>query len=87
MEQQIKLAAKLYDCRNSCKKLFGADWKKQIEFHTNLIHAAMKKHKIDNEIKAAMKLIEDCQHMDGAGVFTMKILAAAVELVEPSAVA
>jgi len=50
-------------------------------FHTNLIHAAMKKHQIDNEIKAAMRLIEDCKHMDGVGVFTMKVLAAAVELV------
>lgn len=84
MEQQVKLAAKLYDCRNSCMKLFGTDWKKQIEFHTKLIHAAMKKHHIDTEIEAAMKLIEDCQHMDGAGVFAMKVLAAAVEIVEPS---
>lgn len=84
MEEKVKLAAKLYECRDACKKLYGADWKTEIDFHMKLIHAAMAKHKIDNEITAAMKLIEECSHMDGGGVFSMKILAAAVEIVEPS---
>lgn len=84
MEQQIMLASKLYRARNSVKKLFGADWKKEIEPYTNLIKLAMEKHSIDNEIKAAMKLIEEYKDMDGADVFTVKILAATVELIEPT---
>ena len=83
-EKPIKLTAKLYDCRNRCKKLFGAEWKKRIAKHTILIHAAMKTHKIDNEIEAAMKLIEECQDIDDTGIFTMNVLAAVVELVEPT---
>jgi hypothetical protein len=83
-EEKIKLAARLYKCRDSVKSLFGKEWKKEISFHTNLIKACMKKHSISNEIKAAMKLIDDCKHMDGSGMFTVKILAAAIEIVEPS---
>lgn len=67
----VQTAAKLYECRDACKKLWGNEWKKQIEFHTNLI-------------KAAIKLVDDCKNMDGSGVFTMKCFAAAVELIEPS---
>ena len=81
---QIQIAAKLYECRDTCKRLWGNEWKSKVEVHTKLIHAAMKKHGIDNEIQAAMKLINDAKNMDGADVFTMKCLAAAVELVEPS---
>lgn len=78
------MAAKLYECRDNCKKLWGNDWKKEVEFHTNIIKATMKKYKIDNEISAAVKLVKDCETMDGSGVFAMKCFAAAVELVEPS---
>lgn len=81
---QIQMAAKLYECRDTCKKLWGAEWKKQVEFHANIIKAAMQKYKIDNEIEAAIKLVKDCESMDGSGVFAMKCFAAAVELVEPS---
>lgn len=81
---QVQIAAKLYECRDTCKRLWGPEWKKQIEFHTNIIKAAMLKHKIDNEIEAAIKLVKDCENMDDSGVFTMKCFAAAVELIEPS---
>lgn len=84
MEEKIKLAEKLYKCRDACKSLFGVTWKEEIQFHTELIGAAMKKHKIDCEIKAAMQLVEDSKDMSGAGVFAMKVFAAAVEIVEPS---
>lgn len=83
-ENHITLAAKLYKCRNTCIRLWGKDWKKQVEFHTNLIKAAMKKHNLKNEIAAAIKLAKEAENEDGADVFTMKLLAAAVELVEPT---
>lgn len=81
---QIQMAAKLYECRDACKKLCGVEWKKQVEFHTRLIQAAMKKHNIDNEVEAAIKLVKDCESMYSSGVFAMKCFAAAVELIEPS---
>ena len=81
---KAQMVANLYECRDTCKKLWGDEWKKQVEFHTNIIKAAMQKHKIDNEIEAAIKLVEDCESMDGSGVFAMKCFAVAVELVEPS---
>lgn len=81
---KLQTAAKLYECRDTCKRLWGNEWKSKVEVHTKLIYAAMKKHNIDNEIQAAMKLIDDAKNMDGEGVFTMKCLAAAVEMIEPS---
>ncbi|HBG71393.1 MAG: hypothetical protein A2W93_14170 [Bacteroidetes bacterium GWF2_43_63] len=83
-EQHVNLAAKLYSCRDACKTLWGKNWKMELEFYTNLIHAVMKKHGIDNEVKAAMFAIEECADEYGKDVFTMKILAAAVEIIEPT---
>lgn len=83
MEQQIKIASKLYECRDAVMRLYGPDWKEAISFHTAVIKGAMRKYSIKNEIEAAMKLVDDCKHMDGAGVFTIKIFAAAVQLIEP----
>jgi hypothetical protein len=84
MEQHVKLAAKLYECRDSCKNLWGSKWREVISDNTKFILAHMKKYGIDNELKAAHQLINQVKDMDGAEIFTMKILAAAVELIEPS---
>lgn len=44
----------------------------------------MKKHGIDNEIQAALKLVQESEHITSNGVFVMKVMAAAVEIVEPT---
>ena len=80
----LQLAAKIYDCRNTCKKFYGKEWKSEIDFHMKLIKAAMEKHNISNEIEAAEKLINDCKDADGKGFFAMKCLAAVIELIDPS---
>ena len=87
MEQQIKMAAKLYQCRDSAKKLYGADYQSKIADYKRYIQACMIKHNYKDEITAAMRLITDCKDLDGSGIGTMNILAACVELIEPSAVA
>lgn len=84
MEQQIKLANKLYQCRDAVKKLYGKEWKEAIAFHSRLIKACMLKHNIDNEVKAAMHLADEYKHMTSSSVFNMKVLAAAVEIIEPT---
>lgn len=82
-EQDVKLAERLYECRDTCKKLYGADWKDKIQFHTNIIRACMKKYNL-NELRAAKKLIDDNYDADSSGVFTLKVLAAVVEMIEPT---
>ncbi len=84
MEQQIKLAARLYECRDTAKKLYREEYGKKMLEYQHLIKAAMKKHQLADELKAAMKLIEECKHLEGNGAFTMNVLAAYVELIEPS---
>ncbi len=84
MEDQIKLAAKLYKCRDTAKKLYGDHYQEKIEGYKRFIKAVMIKHNYTHELTAAMRLIEDCKDMDGAGMATMNILAAAIELIEPS---
>lgn len=78
------MAAKLYECRDTCKKLWGNEWKEKVSFHTTLIRGAMIKFNIDNEIEVAIKLVKDNENIDGTGMFAMKCFAAAVEIIDPS---
>lgn len=82
METQIKIAARIYECRDTAKKFYGNEWKEKIKFHMDLIQAVMKKHKIDNEVKATVKVIEGVK--DDNGIFTMLMLAALAETLEPT---
>jgi hypothetical protein len=84
MEQQIKLAAKMYRCRDTVKRLHGNDYKSKIKSYQDCISAFIKKHPDTGEIEAAMKIVDEVKDMEGAGIFTMNILAAAVEILEPT---
>lgn len=81
---EIIMAAKIYEYRDACKKIWGNDWKSKITPNMDLINAAMKNHSIDNEVEAALILIKEMKNKDTSGVLTMKFIAAAVELIEPS---
>jgi len=82
MEKEIKLSQKIYDCRESARKLYGKDYEKEMSDYKRYIKAAMVKHNLDSELKAAMQLIDDCKDIHGADVATMKILSACVDLIE-----
>lgn len=82
MEKEVKLSQKILDCRESAKKLYGSEYEKHIADYKRFIKGAMAKHKLDSELKAAMRLIEDCKDEYGADVATMNILAACVDLIE-----
>ena len=86
MEQQIKMAAKLYECRDTAKKLYGAEFENKISYYKRYIKACMMKHNYKDEITAAMRLAKDCEGVQGSGMGVMLIMAACVELIEPSAV-
>jgi hypothetical protein len=83
-ELEIKLAAKLYGCRDAAKKLYGKDYQAKMSEYQGYIKAAMVKHNEANEMKAAMLLLDSIKGIDGADMGTMNILAAAVELIEPT---
>jgi aromatic ring hydroxylase len=80
-EQLIKVAAKLYDCRSSCKKIYGDDYAEMSAEYQQYIRAYMQRHNEANELMAAMKLIEEYAKQDG-GVFSVKIFAACIDLIE-----
>lgn len=81
MEQQIKLAAKLYKCRDSAKSLYGEKYKEKMQEYIKYIFAAMLKFEEPDNLKAAIKLAEE--YKDN-GIIVMNIMAAVVELIEQS---
>jgi hypothetical protein len=83
IEEKIKMAAKLYQCRDSAKFLHGKEYKRRMEDYGKYIYAYMAKQGVD-ELQAAINLCTEVKDMDGAGMFTMNIFAAAIELIEPS---
>ena len=42
------------------------------------------KHNYKDEITSAMRLVKDCEGVDDSGAGVMLIMAACVELIEPS---
>lgn len=84
MEQQIKMAAKLYRCRDTAKRFFGEEFKEKIQPYKKIISdVAMDKN--IGELEAMMKICDD-DVIKNNGWTLMLLMAAAVELVEPSAV-
>lgn len=82
MEQQIKIAAKLYDCRDTAKRFFKEDFWEKIKPHTEIIKQVMKSNGI-GEMKALLKISETEMYQD-SGMTQMMFIAAMVELLEPS---
>lgn len=84
MEREIKIAAKMYNCRDTAKTLYRDKYPAKMEEYGNLIKAAMIKHNIKDEIQASMKLMEPLKNVPDSGIVIMLITAACVELIEPS---
>ena len=84
MEEQIKLAAKIYGMRDTVKGLHKADYQDHIQPYIKIIKGCMLKHGITNELKAAMHICNEAEGLQGAGIFILNIMAAAAELIEPT---
>ena len=80
--KELQIATKLRKCNDVIRNLFKEDFDKEMSKYKHFINACMEKHKIDNQIEAAMKLIEDAKDMSGADMFAVKIFSACVELME-----
>jgi uncharacterized membrane protein len=81
-EKEIKIAAKLYQCRDTAKKLYKDEYDKKLLTYKNFIQAHMKKFNID----VLPSVLEICSFdsVKCDGITTMLFMAAAVELIEPS---
>lgn len=77
----IRLAAKLYECRDAARTLLGEQYlARMAEYGATIRQVAAAKQCSD--IKAAMLLAQSPDHSTGVG--QVLCLAAAVELIEPS---
>lgn len=81
MEQNIRIAEKLYECRDSARFLHGEKYKEKIQWYKDVICNAQKKWKKDvlNTVTELCKM----SSVEDNGIFIMMFMAAAVELIEP----
>lgn len=81
-EQQIKMAAKLYECRDTARKFFKGDFPERIKFYKEVIQAYQSKH--GTEVIPSVTAICGFDAVKGEAMAVMMFMAAAVELIEPS---
>ena len=84
MEKQIKIAYKLYQCRDAAKRFYKDEFASKIEPYKECI----RKYMLNNGSDEMTSVIEICNidEIKQKGDFcTIMFMAAAVELIEPSA--
>lgn len=83
-ETAVRIAAKLYEIRDIRKKLMGDKWPADFAEFSGYVRSGMQKFACD-ELDAAKRIVEELQvrFLDSGGD-QMGILAAAVEMMEPS---
>lgn len=81
MEQEIKIAAKLYKCRDTAKQILKTDYHERLKPYIGLIKTVMRENKID-EIPALLKISKTSVYEGGFN--QLYFMAAVCELIEPS---
>lgn len=81
-EQQIKMAAKLYKCRDASKTLYGTEYQHKIKWYIDTLNGYAK-HKSLDTLPAVIDYcsLPDVKENETA---VMLFMAAAVEIIEPS---
>ena len=79
-EQQIRLAAKLYEMRDGAKHILGDRYQERMNDFAKAIRIVQDRKKLDI-LQAA---IDICQHVDGGGFEVVFVMAAACEMLEPT---
>ena len=77
---QLQMAAKLYDARDSLKRLFPDDFKTKCSEWQEVIRKVAAGKQI-TDIKA---MIDIMQHLEGKEVAQMWVMAAYVEMTDPA---
>lgn len=83
MRNAVQLAAQMYDARDAMRGLFGDRFSLKVAEYQGYIKKVAAAHKCD-EMKAAMTLIAKLEQQGLGGISQALILAAYVELIEPS---
>lgn len=84
-ETRIQLAAKLYDAREVVRTLWGDNYATKIKQYQDFIRAEMAAKNCE-ELAATMNIVRDLQRdKPDSGMTQMVILAACVEILEPTA--
>lgn len=81
-EQQVKLAAKLYECRDAAKSLYGNEYKEKLRWYIARIYEWQKSQKV--ETLPAVLGICSMPSVKANEMSVMLFMAAAVEIIEPS---
>ena len=80
-EKAIKITAQFYAARDSAKVLLGNRYEIRMKQYGAIIQTVAKDYHLDT-VAATLKIAKDC-HMEGGAL--MLLLAAAAEILEPSA--
>lgn len=84
MEKQIKIAAKLYQCRDTAKRFYRDEFKDKIEPYKECIRKYMV-NSGKNELLSVMEICEIDEIKEKGGFAIIMFMAAATELIEQSA--
>jgi hypothetical protein len=85
MEREIKMVARMYECRDSAKslaKMRGEDFKEMLEPYTHILTQVIKANKLE-PIPALLKISQTSVYQN-SGMAQMLFMAALTEYVEPS---
>lgn len=77
-QQQVQMAAKLYECRDTAKRMFGDGYKARMDAYGQTIKSMAKTSDM-NELQAAMHAAKET-----GGMAAVCYLAAFVEMTEPT---
>lgn len=82
MEREIKMAARLYECRDVAKRFFKEEYSSRLQPYIHIIKEVMVKHNI-NELEALLIISKTHAYQD-SGMAQMLFMAGVVELIEPT---
>jgi len=82
MEKEIKIAAKLYECRDTAKRFFREEYAERLKPYIHIIKEVMKANQLD-ELEAILRISKTETYQED-GMVQLLFMAAAVEMMEPS---
>ena len=80
MEKQIKIAAKMYECRDTAKKFYKEGYSKVVKPFISSIEQIMTIHNC-NAIEALLKISETNDYKEN-GIKQMLFMAGCVDIIE-----
>lgn len=78
---KVQMAAKIYDARDSMKRLFKDDYPAKMTEYRAYIETSMERNDCD-ALHAMMHIMKGLQKIDGSEMNQALIMAAAVEVIE-----